>query len=104
KRPESASGMQNYSRLKTPMYDFGQFTKKYLDEADPHSKRLSDAFDKSLKDITVYAGCGTKDFNNRPNMFDPEIYSGLSCYFPSSSTSVTETYYKSLDWYLATLP
>lgn len=103
-RPESATGMQNYSRLKTPMYDFGQYTKKYLDEADPHSKTLADAFDKSLRDITVFAGCGTKDFNNRPNAFDPEIYSGLSCHFPDSSTSAAETYYKSLDWYVSTHP
>lgn len=103
-RPASAYGMQNYSRLKTAMYDFGQFTKGYLDEKDPDSKSLTDAFDKALKGITIYAGCGTKDFNNRQNAFDPEIYSGLSCHFPGSSDSKSETYYNSLDWAQRTNP
>lgn len=103
-RPKSTSGMQNYSRLKTAMYDFGQFTKKYLDDADPQSKILSEAFDKSLKDITVFGGCSSKDFNNKLNAFDPEIYSGLSCHFPGSTTAASETYYESLDWYQKTHP
>lgn len=98
KRPVSKVGLQNYSRLRTGLYDFGQFTKKYLDESDSQSKTLTDAFDLALKDITVYSGCSTKNFNGTNNAFDPSIYSGLSCHFPGSTTSQSETYYNSLDW------
>ncbi|MDE6787085.1 MAG: hypothetical protein K2J46_08625, partial [Muribaculaceae bacterium] len=51
-RPKSVQGLQNYSRLSTGMYDFCQFTKKYLDMSDPKSKELSDALDNALADIT----------------------------------------------------
>lgn len=97
-RPKSASGLQNYSRLSTGMYDFGQFTKKYLDESDPKSKVLSSALDEALGDITLYAGCSEKNFNGTNNAFDPSIYSGLSCHFPGSSNAKAESYYKTLDW------
>lgn len=104
-RPESASGMQNYSRLKTAMYDFGQFTKAYLDESDAWTKDLLDDFDSALKNITVYARCSPKDFNTpSQNAFDPEAYSGLSCHFPGTSDSKSETYYNSLDWTQETHP
>lgn len=97
-RPKSEQGLQNYSRLSTGMYDFGQFTKKYLDGSDSKSNDLSRALDKALDDITLYAGCSTKNFNGTNNAFDPSIYSGLSCHFPGSSNSKAEAYYKTLDW------
>ena len=103
-RPKSVQGLQNYSRLSTGMYDFGQFTKKYLDMSDPKSKVLSDALDNALADITLYAGCSTKNFNGTNNAFDPSIYSGLSCHFPGSSNTKAETYYKTLDWTLRVNP
>ena len=103
-RPASAAGIQNYSRLRVGMYDFGQFTKKYVDETDLPARVMTYAFDTALKEVTVYAGCGTKDFNNKADAFDPEIFSGLSCYFPGTSTTKNETYYKSLDWYQNTKP
>ncbi|MDE7097025.1 MAG: hypothetical protein K2O47_05995, partial [Muribaculaceae bacterium] len=98
KRPESADGLMNYSRLKTPLYDFGQFTKKYLDASDSDAVDLVSEFDSAIKDITVYAGCTTKNFNGNNNAFDPEAYSGLSCHFPGSSTRQFEVFYRTLDW------
>ncbi|MDE5839916.1 MAG: hypothetical protein K2H49_03250 [Muribaculaceae bacterium] len=98
KRPESADGLMNYSRLKTAMYDFGQFTKKYLDALDSDTHDLETELDSAIKDITVYAGCSTNDFNNKENAFDPEMYSGLSCFFPGSSSRQAEVFYRSLDW------
>ncbi|MDE7418738.1 MAG: hypothetical protein K2N35_00845 [Muribaculaceae bacterium] len=103
-RPTSKAGLQNYSRLRTALYDFGQYTKKYLEESDAQSKALTDAFDAALKDITLYAGCTTKNFNGTQNAFDPAQYSGLSCHFPGTSTRQAETYYESLDWYQHTKP
>lgn len=102
-RPSSNIGLQNYSRLSTGMYDFGQFTKKYLDGSD-NSKTLSDAFDAALNDIILYTGCSTKNFNGTENAFSPALYSGFSCHFPGSSTSKAESYYQSLDWAQHTNP
>lgn len=99
-RPSSANGLMNYSRLKTPLYDFGQFTRKYLDSSDPEAEKLKAAFDLALSDMTVYAGCSTKNFNGTEGAFDPAQYSGLSCYFPGSTAANVDSYYRSLDWYL----
>ena len=96
--PVSPYGLMNYSRLKTGLYDFGQFTKKYLDASDPEAVRLMDAFDSALADITLYAGCSTKNFNGTQNAFDPSQYSGLSCCFPGTIDSAAEAYYATLDW------
>ena len=97
-RPASATGLQNYSRLKTPLYDFGQFTKRHLNFSEPGSADLEAEFDEALREITVYAGCSTRNFNGTVNAFDPSKYSGLSCYFPGTASEQTETYYYSLDW------
>lgn len=97
-RPDSALGLQNYSRLKTPLYDFGQFTKLYLDKEDSGAADLEAEFDEALNEITVYAGCSNKNFNGTSNAFDPMKYSGLSCHFPGSVSDNMETYYRSLDW------
>lgn len=96
--PVSPYGLMNYSRLKTGLYDFGQFTKKYLDSSDTEAQKLIAAFDSALADLTLYAGCSTKNFNGTQNAFDPTQYSGLSCFFPGTSDSATEDYYQSLDW------
>ncbi len=97
-RPVTASGLQNYSRLKTPLYDFGQFTKRYLNFSDPDAAALEAEFDEALREITIYAGCSTKNFNGTNNAFDPQKYSGLSCYFPGTAAENVEDYYLSLDW------
>ncbi len=97
-RPSSPSGLQNYSRLKVGLYDFGQFTKKYLAASDPNASALENEFEAALSEITLYAGCSTKNFNGTNNAFDPAIYSGLSCHFPGSSSASAEEYYESLDW------
>ena len=97
-RPESTKGLMNHSRLETGLYDFGQFTKKYLDSSDPEAKKLEAAFDAALKDITIYAGCSTKNFNGTEDAFKPAEYSGLSCYFPGSAASKIDSYYYTLDW------
>lgn len=98
-RPTSSYGMMNYSRLNTALYDFGQFTRKHLDPSDPEARRLAEAFDSALQDMTIYAGCSTKNFNGTEGAFNPDEYSGLSCYFPgTSSDSSTEAYYQALDW------
>lgn len=98
-RPSSASGLMNYSRMKSsPFYDFGQFTKKYLDPSDYRSNALIAEFDDALADMTVYAACSTKNFSNVEDAFDPEQYSGLSCHFPGSGTANEEAFYSSLDW------
>lgn len=103
-RPENSLGLQNYSRLKTDMFDFGQFTKKYLDLSNPEQAALAAEFDAALKDMTLYAGCSTKNFNGTENAFDPAVYSGLSCHFPGTASASFETYYQSLDWPQRTNP
>lgn len=103
-RPTSVSGLMNYSRLRTPLYDFGQFTKRYLDSSDADEAALQAAFDKALADITIYAGCSTKNFNGTEGVFDPTEYSGFSCYFPGTATTAIEDYYNSLDWPLRVNP
>ena len=100
-RPESAKGLMNYSRLKTGLYDFGQFTKKYLDSSDTEAAKLEAAFDSALKDMTIYSGCSTKNFNGTDGAFNPAEYSGFSCYFPGSAASNIDSYYYTLDWPLA---
>lgn len=97
-RPASAVGLQNYSRLKTPLYDFGQFTKRYLNFSDPAAAVIEAEFDAALRDITLFAGCSTKNFNGTNNAFDPAKYSGLSCFFQGTASSDVEDYYESLDW------
>ncbi len=97
-KPTSIVGLQNYSRLKTALYDFGQFTKKYLDSSDPESAALVNEFDDALKEMTLYAGCSTKNFNGTQNAFDPAQYSGLSCYFPGKAAADIDSYYFTLDW------
>lgn len=97
--PTSQYGIMNYSRLKTALYDFGQFTKKHLDSSDAEAQRLTASFDSALSDITIYAGCSTKNFNGTEGAFKPAEYSGLSCYFPgTSSDSAVDSYYMTLDW------
>ena len=96
--PATPSGLQNYSRLKTPLYDFGQYTKRYLNFSDPAAAELEAEFDEALRAITIYAGCSTKNFNGTNNAFDPAKYSGLSCYFPGSATAAINDYYETLDW------
>lgn len=96
--PSSASGIMNYSRLRTPLYDFGQFTERCLDPENPEASALLDAFMSALKDMTLYAGCSTKNFNGTEGAFDPDQYSGLSCYFPGTASSDVEAYWKKLDW------
>ncbi|MDE6290916.1 MAG: hypothetical protein K2M16_05240 [Muribaculaceae bacterium] len=96
--PVSPYGLMNYSRLKTSLYDFGQFTKKYLDSSDSEAKALSEAFDDALAEITLYAGCSTKNFNGSEGAFDPSQYSGFSCYFPETGGQDIDAYYRGLDW------
>ncbi|MDE6479976.1 MAG: hypothetical protein K2L45_06860 [Muribaculaceae bacterium] len=97
-RPQNAIGLQNYSRLKTAMYDFGQYTKKYLDLSDPEAAALVSEFDDAIQEMTLYAGCSTKNFNGTQGAFNPDEYSGLSCYFPGTAATNTDSYYFSLDW------
>ncbi|MDE6381043.1 MAG: hypothetical protein K2L11_11275 [Muribaculaceae bacterium] len=97
-RPASASGLQNYSRLKTGLYDFGQFTKRYLNFSDPAAGDLETELDAALRDMTLYAGCSTRNFNGTYDAFDPAKYSGLSCHFPGSASAKAEEYYMNLDW------
>ncbi|MDE5871754.1 MAG: hypothetical protein K2H22_07425, partial [Muribaculaceae bacterium] len=104
KRPESANGLMNYSRLRTALYDFGQFTKKYLDLSDPKAKSLEEDFDSALSKITGFAGCSTKNFNGTDGAFNPDEYSGFSCYFPQTASSEIDDYYRKLDWSLAVNP
>ena len=96
--PTNPYGLMNYSRLRIPLYDFGQFTGKWLDLTDPLALELKSAFDSALDDITLYSGCSTKNFNGSEGAFNPDQYSGFSCYFPGSGDADTETYYSSLDW------
>lgn len=97
-RPESTKGLMNYSRLKTGMYDFGQFTKKYLDSEMPEAAALEKEFNDALSAMTIYAECSTKNFNGTEGAFMPAEYSGLSCYFPGSAASNIDAYYFTLDW------
>ncbi len=97
-RPATAAGLQNYSRLKTGFYDFGQFTKRYLNFSNPNAADLEYEFDAALREMTLYTGCSTKNFNGTNDAFDPAKYSGLSCHFPGSSSQQAEDYYKQLDW------
>lgn len=103
-KPSGTAGLMNFSRLSTGFYDFGQYTRKYLDASASENAALIQAFDSALKDITVFGGCSTKDFNNKANAFDPAQYSGLSCHFPGSSADAKENYYRSLDWAKAVNP
>lgn len=103
-RPESAVGLQNYSRLKTGLYDFGQFTSKYLYPLNRDVGTLQQTFDEALADVMVYGGCSSKDFWGNLNAFDPECYSGFSCHFPGSASQEMEDYYETLDWAIATRP
>lgn len=103
-RPTSAAGLQNYSRLKNGLYDFGQFTKSYIDTSDANSDYWSKLFDEALENVTIYAGCSRKDFNGTNFAFDPELYSGLSCHFPGSASLKAEEYYRALDWAKAVNP
>ena len=104
-RPATPYGLMNYSRLRTGLYDFGQFSKKWLDtpelKSDPEAQRLQAEFDAAIADMTLFAGCSTKNFNGTEGSFVPEEYSGFSCYFPGSGDSATDTYYHTLDWPLA---
>ena len=103
-RPSSPTGMMNYSRLKSGLYDFGQFTKKYLSDTSSDSNGLIKAFDEALASVTLYAACSSKNFNGVEGAFDPDQYSGLSCHFPDSGTLMEEEYYKSLEWTKAVNP
>lgn len=97
-RPATSSGLQNYSRLRNGMYDFGQYTKRYLNFSNSIAADMEREFDTALREMTIYAGCSNKDFNGTAYAFDPAKYSGFSCHFPGSSTQKAEEYYKSLDW------
>ena len=77
KTPSSASGLMNYSRLKIPMYDFGQFTKKFLDPSDSQAEALRAEFESAIDDMTLFAGCATRNFNGTQGAFDRSKYSGL---------------------------
>ncbi len=103
-RPVNTIGLQNYSRLKTDMFDFGQYTKRYLNFSDPKASELEAEFDEALREMTVYAGCSTRNFNGTYNAFDPAKYSGLSCHFPGTASDSVETYYQALDWPQRTNP
>lgn len=103
KRPQTSVGMQNYSRLMYGLYDFGQFTRAYLDGNGDNDSALEEEFQNALSDILVYARCSETDFNGRDS-YDPEIYSGFSCHFPNSTNTSREEYYKKLDWAQATHP
>lgn len=100
--PTNPRGLMNYSRLKTALYDFGQFSKKWLDstelKTDPEAIRLQAEFDDAIADMTLFAGCSTKNFNGTEGTFVPDEYSGFSCYFPGSADAATDAYYSSLDW------
>ena len=98
KAPESPYGLMNYSRLKTALYDLRQYTKKYLDASDSDAQSLAAELDDAIADMTLYAGCSTKDFNGHEGAFNPDEYSGLSCYFPETGTAEMEAYYHTLDW------
>ncbi len=97
-RPVSPYGLMNYSRLSTALYDLGQFTKKYLNSSDSEAKILAAAFDDAIADMTLFAGCSTKNFNGTQGAFDPAQYSGLSCYFPETAAANVDAYYSTLDW------
>lgn len=104
-RPADAVGFQDYGR--TPyrgLYDFGQFTRSYLEASASSSASLLQAFDAALDEVLVYGGCSTKDFNNSDNKFNPGIYSGMSCHFPGTADSEKEEFYRNLDWVKATNP
>lgn len=103
-RPSSTSGMMNYSRLNSGLYDFGQFTKKYIDDSSSLSNGLLESFDDALASATLYAACSSKNFNGVVDAFDPAQYSGLSCHFPGSGSAKEEAYYQSLDWTQAVNP
>lgn len=104
KCPVSTNGLQNYSRLKSGLYDFGQFTRKCVEGSSSGSESLIKAFDDALAEITVYAACASKDFNGISGAFDPDQYSGLSCHLPGSGSSKEESYYRSLEWAKAVYP
>lgn len=107
RRPSSSIGMQNYSRLKgngQQLYDFGQYTDRYLDGMDStESELLKERFDEALRNVVVYGACTAKDFNNQPN-FNPDNYSGFSCHFAGTSGLMEEAYYRELAWSEATNP
>lgn len=105
KRPADAFGMQDYGRLPyRGLYDFGQFTRAYAnDDKTGLADKLSE-FDKALDGVLLYGGCSTKNFDNIANAFNPNIYSGMSCHFPDTSTAENEEFYRNLDWVRDTNP
>lgn len=106
KRPDTAYGLMNYSRLKfgqQGLYDFGQYTKKYLDLSGSSFNNLKEELDRVIAEMTLFAACSTVNFN-KEEAFDPEQYSGLSCHFPGTGSAREEDYYFSLDWAKAVNP
>ena len=105
-KPESTFGLQNYSRLRTGLYDFGQFTKKYLEGNAPiaDTDKLLSEFTAALDEVVLFGACTEQDFYRNPKGFDPELYSGFSCHFPGTTSLADEEYYSSLDWPLAVYP
>lgn len=103
--PDSAFGMQDYGRSPyRGLYDFGQFTRAYLEPVNGDVSSLAAAFDKALSEVLVYGGCSSQDFHGNHNAFNPDIFSGFSCHFPGTSTDENEEYWRSLDWVKATKP
>lgn len=103
--PDSAFGMQDYGRSPyRGLYDFGQFTRAYLEPVNGDVSTLATAFDKALSEVLLFGGCSSQDFHGNHNAFNPEIFSGFSCHFPGTSTDENEEYWRSLDWVKATNP
>lgn len=104
-RPESAFGMQDYGRSPyRGLYDFGQFTRAYLEPVNGDVSTLERAFNAALSETLVYGGCSSRDFHGNSNAFNPDIFSGFSCHFPGTSDVEKEEYWRSLDWVKATNP
>lgn len=92
----SYANLQNYSRLGYGLYDFGQYTERYL-EWSPERDSLLSEFNEALGKVVKYGACSDFDFNRKP--LDPAVYSGFSCHYPGLMTSsAQEDFYNSLDW------
>lgn len=95
--PTALSNIQTYQRsLSEKFYDMGQLLRSYTNV----DSQLEDALNDAFSNAVTYKLISDFDFNNKP--INTRDYSGLSMHHYINSGSPNETFYQTLDWFMAT--
>ena len=93
-----SSKLQEYGRYSSPhiAYDLGHMI------SNLNGGSIPTVFNTQLEKAVLYKGCVEKArYLNFNYSVDPENYSGLGIYIPTSKRSKWNVYFKTLDWYTA---